>query len=143
MFKKYKTRLLPKAEVLLSKVWSLRCPLFLSLLEANIVQFLTTPFENTYVWFNLNELLNYSPKTYMLIDFLESFNPPWYGFNLWNEVQVILFEIDCAIFYTDLHDFFCQFISWTNWVDSGKFMDNYWISWYGWYGKFLWLSHNY
>ena len=23
---------------------------------------------------------------------------------------------------------FCQFISWTNWVNSGKFMDNCWIS---------------
>ena len=27
------------------------------------------------------------------------------------EVQVILFEIDCAIFYTNLHELFCQFIS--------------------------------
>ena len=26
-------------------------------------------------------------------------------------LQVILFEIDCAIFYTNLHEFFCQFIS--------------------------------
>ena len=26
-------------------------------------------------------------------------------------VQVILFEIDCAIFYTNLHELFCQFIS--------------------------------
>ena len=43
-------------------------------------------------------------------------------------VQVIIFEIDCAIFYTNLHELFCQFISWTNWVNSGKFMDNYWIS---------------
>ena len=34
-------------------------------------------------------------------------------------IQVILFEIDCAIFYTNLHDLFCQFISWTNWVNSG------------------------
>ena len=25
-------------------------------------------------------------------------------------VQVILFEIDCAIFYTKLHELFCQFI---------------------------------
>ena len=41
---------------------------------------------------------------------------------------VILFEIDCAIFYTNLHEFLCQFISWTNWVNSGKFMDNCWIS---------------
>ena len=43
-------------------------------------------------------------------------------------VQVILFEIDCAIFYTNLHKLFCQFISWTNWVNSGEFMDNCWIS---------------
>ena len=27
-----------------------------------------------------------------------------------------------------LHKLFCQFISWTNWVNSGKFMDNCWIS---------------
>ena len=46
----------------------------------------------------------------------------------WTKVQVILFEIDCAIFYTNLHELFCQFISWTNWVNSGKFMDNCWIS---------------
>ena len=45
-----------------------------------------------------------------------------------NEVQVILFEIDCAIFYTNIHELFSQFISWTNWVNSGKFIDNYWIS---------------
>ena len=43
-------------------------------------------------------------------------------------VQIILFEIDWAIFYTNLHELFCQFISWTNWVNSGKFMDNYWIT---------------
>ena len=43
-------------------------------------------------------------------------------------LQVILFEIDCAIFYTNLHELFCQFISWTSWVNSGKFMDNCWIS---------------
>ena len=43
-------------------------------------------------------------------------------------VQVILFEIDCAIFYTNLHELFCQFISWANWINSGKFMDNCWIS---------------
>ena len=28
-----------------------------------------------------------------------------------DEVQVILFEIDFAIFYTNLHKLFCQFIS--------------------------------
>ena len=43
-------------------------------------------------------------------------------------VQVILFEIDCTIVYTNLHELFCQFISWTNWVNSRKFMDNCWIS---------------
>ena len=43
-------------------------------------------------------------------------------------VQVILFEIDCAIFSTKLHEMFCQFIIWTNWVNSGKLMDNCCIS---------------
>ena len=38
-------------------------------------------------------------------------------------LQVILFEIDCAIFYTNLHELFCQFISWTNWVNSGKLLN--------------------
>ena len=32
------------------------------------------------------------------------------------------------IFYTNLHELFCQFKSWTNWVNSGKFVDNCWIS---------------
>ena len=27
------------------------------------------------------------------------------------QVQVVLFEIHCAIFYTNLHEMFCQFIS--------------------------------
>ena len=43
-------------------------------------------------------------------------------------LQVILFEIDCAIFYTNLQELFWQFISWTNWVNSCKYMDNCWIS---------------
>ena len=47
---------------------------------------------------------------------------------VYTSVQVILFEIDCTIFYTNLHELFCEFISWTNWVNSGKFMDNCWIS---------------
>ena len=34
-------------------------------------------------------------------------------------------------FYTNLPELFCQFISWTNWVNSGKFMDNCWISYQG------------
>ena len=45
-----------------------------------------------------------------------------------HRLQVIHFEIDCAIFYTNLHELFFQFISWTNWVNSGKYMDNCWIS---------------
>ena len=40
----------------------------------------------------------------------------------------MLSESDCTILYTNLHAVFCQFISWTNWVNSGKFMDNCWIS---------------
>ena len=49
-----------------------------------------------------------------------------------HKLQVILFEINCAIFYTNLHELFSQFISWTNWVNSGKFMDNHWIAWLIW-----------
>ena len=44
------------------------------------------------------------------------------------QLQIILFEIDCAIFYSNLHESFCQFIGWTNWVNSGKSMDNCSIS---------------
>ena len=33
--------------------------------------------------------------------------------------QVIIFEIDCAIVYTNLHELFSQFIN------SGKFMENF------------------
>ena len=43
-------------------------------------------------------------------------------------LQVFLFEIDCTIFYTNLRELFCQFISWTNWVNSSKFNDNCWTS---------------
>ena len=42
-------------------------------------------------------------------------------------VQVTLYEINCAIFYTNWNELFCLFISWTNCVNSGKFMDNCWI----------------
>ena len=41
-------------------------------------------------------------------------------------LQVVLFEIDFT-FFTQIY-MFCQLISWTNWVNSGKFMDNCWIS---------------
>ena len=44
-------------------------------------------------------------------------------------IQVILFEIDCAIFYTNFHELFCQFIiNWTKFGNSGKSLDNFWIS---------------
>ena len=33
------------------------------------------------------------------------------------KLQVILFEIDCATFYTNLHELFCHFTSWTNRVN--------------------------
>ena len=67
----------------------------------------------------------------------EEKNPPFSGGFLpprqrykWKSspyIQIILFEIDCAIFYTKLLELFFQFISWTNLVNSGKFMDNCWI----------------
>ena len=44
-----------------------------------------------------------------------------------NSIHVILFEIDCTFFYRNLNELSCHFISWTNWVNSGKFMDNCWI----------------
>ena len=40
----------------------------------------------------------------------------------------LLFFYYCAILYTNVHVLVCQFINWTNWVNSGKFMDNCWIS---------------
>ena len=43
-------------------------------------------------------------------------------------IQVILFEIDFLILYTNLDELFCQFIRWTNWVNSGRFMENCWTS---------------
>ena len=53
----------------------------------------------------------------------------WTGLGLDIGRQGLHPKIDCAIFYTNLlHELFCQFISWTNWVNSGKFMDNCWIS---------------
>ena len=59
---------------------------------------------------------------------LDSIKHHWIWTKIFIYVQVILFEIDCAIFYTNLHKLFCQLISWTNWVNFGKFMDNCWIS---------------
>ena len=74
-----------------------------------------------------------------------SFANNWCIFLSLHTIQVILFEINCAIFYTNLHELFCQFISWTNWVNSGKFMDNLLsiMSSYGWYWKLFRRSYNY
>ena len=60
-------------------------------------------------------------------------------------VQVILFEIDCAIFNTNFHELFCQFISWTKFGNFGKCLDNFWISCQVTADKenFLWQSDNY
>ena len=40
----------------------------------------------------------------------------------------LFFLRSCAIFYKKILELFCQFISWTNWVNFGKFMDKCWIS---------------
>ena len=66
-----------------------------------------------------------SKVTYYCGIFLPFF---WFDLKVSSSVQVILFEINSTIFYTNLHELFCQFISWTNWANSGKFMDNCWIS---------------
>ena len=59
---------------------------------------------------------------------LSKTRPPHHNIKVRDNIQVILFEIDFLIFYTNLDKFFCQFISWTNRVNSGKFMDNCSIS---------------
>ena len=43
-------------------------------------------------------------------------------------IQVIILRLIAQFFYTNLHMLFCQFINWTNWVNSGEFMDNCFIS---------------
>ena len=44
------------------------------------------------------------------------------------EYRLFFLRSIVQFFYTNLHELFCQFISWTNWVNSGKFLDNSWIS---------------
>ena len=41
------------------------------------------------------------------------------GFSFWDQLHNILRKS---------HKLFCQFISWTNWVNSLKFMVNCWVS---------------
>ena len=60
----------------------------------------------------------------IIMNFIETWSSLWPISN----VQVILLEINCAILYTNLHELFCQFRIWTNWVNPGKFLDNCWIS---------------
>ena len=60
-----------------------------------------------------------------------------------NKVQVILFGDWLRNFLQNLHELFCQFISWTNRVDSGKSLDNWWMASYGWYGKIKSKDSNY
>ena len=64
--------------------------------------------------------------------FEQHWSTPWANNCDWILLQVILFEIDFAIFYTNLNKVFCQFISWT-----GKFRQVYGqllniMSSYGW-----------
>ena len=47
-------------------------------------------------------------------------------------IQIIPFEIDCAIFYTSLHELFYPFISWTNWVNLWTIAEYHvklWLIW--------------
>ena len=50
-----------------------------------------------------------------------------------------VFEIDWRNFYTNLLELFCQCISWTNWVNSGKFMDK-WENTVIFYDGYWWIS---
>ena len=43
-------------------------------------------------------------------------------------ITVILFEINCAIFYSNLHLHFCQFVSWTNWTIA-EYHVKVWLIW--------------
>ena len=36
--------------------------------------------------------------------------------------------VKLILFYANLYGLFCQFVSWTNWVNSGRFMNDCWIS---------------
>ena len=57
----------------------------------------------------------------------------WRGVNIrgWQKTgknyRLFFLRLIAQFFYTNLHELFCQFISWTNWANSGKFIDNCWI----------------
>ena len=42
--------------------------------------------------------------------------------------RLFFLRLIAQLFTKILHELFCQFISWTNWVYSGKFLYNCWIS---------------
>ena len=46
----------------------------------------------------------------------------------WKNTKLFFLRSTAHFFYINSHELFCQFISWTNWVNSGKFMDSCWIS---------------
>ena len=69
------------------------------------------------------ERKNYTKDLILLYWWLNPIGLNWIhefftGYSFWDRLR---------IFYTNLHELFCQFICWTNWVNSGKFIDNCWI----------------
>ena len=81
------------------------------------------------LWCINSKVIKYRQSLFLVCFYVPSLHHFFSCFTLHlSYVQVILFEINCAIFYTNLHELFRQFISWTNWVNSGKFMDNCCIS---------------
>ena len=51
---------------------------------------------------------------------VENFKYTFTGYSFWDQLRNFLHKFTQMLF--------CQFISWTNWVNSGKFMENCWIS---------------
>ena len=98
--------------------------LFFKLLHANFVRILTSS------WLNSLQ----SPIHKFGSQFIKNF---WLITSLYKSHKLEMFlrflRLSTAYsfwdrfcnFYTNLHELFFQFISWANWVKSGKFMDNY------------------
>ena len=59
--------------------------------------------------------------------FLYDHTKRWFDAS-WTAYRLFFLKSDCAIFFTNLHELYCQFISWKNSLNSGKFMDSCWIS---------------
>ena len=118
------------------------CPLMLSCLQCTGQSQTLKVRDNKVCVVKRWAVIKIDEKRSRICTYYISSNFLWYAWKFEKKilpfVQVILFEIDCAIFYANLHESFCQFITWTNWVNSGKFVDNYQAisrSSYGWYGK--------